>query len=212
MALDWNKEINLSTLKNLFNRGKNAATGGGANTYPSKTTMNLYQGDQQTNDVKRVGIVAVLLAVAIAVFVKFGVVDQIALLSSKQAELAQQQGSLNSLVSATTDYEEIKEIYDAYLIRYGNTGIDAIEVLDMVEKDIMSASTVSSIVLSDGTLTLTLNDVTLNTVGDLAKKLENMDMVQSVNITSANTNKSDDLKAEATMVVTLVSNQSGEGE
>lgn len=73
MALDLKKEINFSEVLGKFGRGSR----GGSSAFPSKTTMNLYQGDEQTTDIRKVILVGVLLTIGIALFVKFGVLDQI---------------------------------------------------------------------------------------------------------------------------------------
>lgn len=201
MALDWKQEINLSTITGLFKRGKGASAGSSA--LPTKTTMNLYQGDPKTTDIRKVVIVGVLLFAFIALFVKFGVLDQLARLSQKQGELAEQRMITESSKAAAMDYDEIKEVYDAYQARYGGSRVDAIAVLDMVEQLVMPAAQVTSIVFSDSTLTLTLYDVPLDTVGNIAKTLEGQSMVSAVNVTTASTHNAEGMNTVSTLVVTL---------
>ena len=109
--------------------------------------------------------------------------------------------------SATADYESVKATYDAYMARYGRGSNDAIAVLDMVEQHVMSASTVTSIVFSDNSLTLTLYDVSLVTVGDIAKELEGQDMVSAVNVSTATTQNAGNQNTVSTIVVRLKSPQ-----
>ena len=204
MALDWNKEISFSSLLGSLRRGKGAT---GTGQYPTKTSMNLYQGDETSVDVRKVAIAGILIAIFIGVFVKFGVLDQLAILSQKQAELSQQQALASEMQSATADYESVKATYDAYMARYGRGSNDAIAVLDMVEQHVMSAATVTSIVFSDNSLTLTLYDVSLVTVGDIAKELEGQDMVSAVNVSTATTQNAGNQNTVSTIVVRLKSPQ-----
>lgn len=203
MALDWNREINLTTVKNLIGRKKGGGSSVGPTSYPTKRTMNLYQGDAQSVDVRKYVLLGVLAAVVIVAFVKFGVIDQLGALNQKQYELEQQQMLLASATGNTSEYAQVKELYDAYTAQYGSSSIDAISVLDMIEQRVKPVAAVSSIVLSDGTLTLTLNNVPLNVVGDLAKDLENQPMVSGCHVTTASTQNVEGQNTVSTLVVTL---------
>ena len=211
MALDWNKEINLSTVKNLFGKKKGSVIGGGATAYPTKRTMNLYQGDQQEVNVRKIVLIGVLAAVLIGAFVKFGVLDQLAMLNQKQAELEQQQALLLAATGSSGNYEEVKKLYEGYTARYGTSTVDAIAVLDLIEQRVKPVAAVSSIVLSDGTLTLTLQNVPLNAVGDLAKDLEGQPLVSAVNVSTATTQNAEAQNTVSTLVVTLAGSQGKEG-
>ena len=68
----------------------------------------------------------------------------------------------------------------------------------------MPVTTVTSISLADETLTLTLYNVPLDTVGNLAKDLETQEMVQSVNVSTATTQNAEGQNTVSTLVVTLV--------
>ena len=211
MALDWNKEVSLSSVTNLIKRpGKDADKGGGTE-YPSKTTMNLYQGDKSTTDVRKVVIVGIVLLVVIGLFVKFGVLDPLDALGRKQAELAQQEATLATMKGSSAEYQQVKELYDGYMARYGSDDVDAITLLSMVEQLVMPRSYVSSIVMADNTLTLTLYNVSLETAGDIAKALEGRPEVKSVNLTTATTQNADGQNTISTLVVALANDKSKEG-
>lgn len=212
MALDWKQQVTFDSVKKLVKLpGKGGDKGGGSTEYPSKTTMNLYQGDKSTTDVRKVVIVGVLLAVIIVLFVKFGVLDPLDALGRKQAELAQQEASLAAMKEGSSQYQEIKELYEGYMARYGGDQVDAISLLTMIEQLVMPRATVSSIVLADNTLTLTLYNVSLGTAGDIAKALEGQPSVKSVNITTATTQNADGQNTISTLVVALAGTESKEG-
>ena len=203
MALDWNKEISLATIMDLARPGKGGGQGTGQ--VPSKTTMNLYQIERAKTNLRTAVLVGVLALVILAAFVKFGVLDPLGTLSAKQAQLERQQELLTKAAAGSEDFAEVKKLYDAYEAQYGSETIDAISVLDMVEQRVMGRATVSKIVLSDNTLTLTIEGVSLQTVGDLASEVEKEPMVQSTNVSSAATQEEGAENTVSTLVVTLVS-------
>lgn len=206
MALDWKQEISFKTVLDLAKSKKGPSSG---NTeYPTKETMNLYQGDKKTTDIRKLVIVGVLFALFIALFVKFGVLDQMAKLSQKEAELAQEQRTASAMKTSTEEYNEIKELYDAYMVRYGENSTDAIAIMDMVEQHVMGQASVSAMVYSDNTLTLTLYNVPLDTVGNLAKDLEGQSMVSSVNVSTVTTQNIEGNNTVSTLVITLVGAES----
>lgn len=208
MALDWKKQVSIKDIAAVFQKGK---TGGQAKSgYPTKTTMNLYQGDHHTTNYRKVIITAILLAVGISVFVKFGVLDLITRVSEKEAELIAQKQIAVTTLGASRDYGEVKTLYDAYEARLGGAAVDVIAVLDMVEKDVMKRAEVTSIVISEGSLTLTLYNVPLDTVGDLAKSIEGRELVSSVNVSTATTQNADGQNTVSTLVISLVGVQSEE--
>lgn len=210
MALDWNKEVSLGSITKLVKRpGKGVQKGD--SEFPSKTTMNLYQGDSGPTDVRKVVIVGVILFIAIGLFVKFGVLDPLDALGRKQAELAQQEAALAAMKERSAEYQQVKELYDGYMARYGDDSVDAITLLAMVEQLVMPRAYVSSIVLADDTLTLTLHNVSLETAGDIAKTLEVQPAVKSVNLTTATTQNADGPNTISTLVVTLANNKGKEG-
>ena len=200
MALDLKKDINFSEVFGKLGRGSRM----GSSAFPSKTTMNLYQGDEQSTDIRKVILVGILLTIGIVVFVKFGVLDQLDMLNKKEGELAEQRALLAATNASAGEYDSVKESFDAFTARYGEGSADAIAVLDMVEQRVMPVTTVTSISLADETLTLTLYNVPLDTVGNLAKDLETQEMVQSVNVSTASTQNAEGQNTVSTLVVTLV--------
>lgn len=207
MALNWNQEVSLSSIKNIITRGKSGAelptTG-----YPTKTWMNLYQIDKKTTNLRTVVLSGVLVLVCLIAVLKFGVFDQLAIVSQKEAELEAQQELLLQVSSESEGYSDVKDMYEGYLLALGGDEVDSIRVLDLIEKQVKPAAQVSVITYADNTITLTLNNVSLETVGILAKQLENQDIVSTVNVSTAqNTEKT----TVSTLVVTLVSPEGEEG-
>ncbi len=208
MALDWNQEVSLATIMDIARPGKGGSKGSA--TIPTKTTMNLYQPETKTINLRKAVILLVLALILIGVFVKFGVIDQFAALSQKQAQLEEQQAILIKYAGSVEGYKEVQELYEAYVAQYGSDTPDAIAVLEMVEKRVMGKATVTGITLSGETLTLTMEDVSLETVGDLASDLEKEPTVKATNVMTATAQSEDTQKTVSTLVVTLVGTQGEE--
>lgn len=212
MAIDLKQEVSLASIKDAINSIKSKrGAGSGGSGYPTKTTMNLYQVESQTTSIGRVIVVGVLLAVGICLFVKFGVIDQLALLSTKESELSEQKALLSATTAGMGDTDDVKDTYEVFRVQYGSGGVDASMVLDMVDTYVRPKAKVSNLVLSDATLTITLDDVQLSTVGEIAKDLDKQASVSYVNVSTASNQKKEDKTTTATIVAKLVSTGSKEG-
>ncbi len=205
MALDWNKEVSLSTILGMVKKGKDS--GAVSTDLPTKTTMNLYQTEKAATDLRKVILLGILGFVCLIAVVKFGVLDPLGELSQKQNHLAQQQAMLLEMSNPSSEYAQVAEAYAAYTAKFGTGSVDAITVLNMVQDKVMNQATVTGIVLADSTLTLTIQGASLETVGNLASELEKESIVLGTNVTTASTQKDKTKDTVATLVVTLVGPQ-----
>ncbi len=195
MALDWNKEVSFG---NIFKRSNKA----GSSNYPTKTTMNLYVVERKTQT-NRVVLIGILLFLLVVLFVKFGVIDQYARLSAKEAELSQQKLNVSQAEAKLTNYDEVLATYQGFASTGDPNAVDAISVLDLVTSQVMPYANVSSIVLKDGVLTLTVTGVPLSTVGDLTSNLMVQDMVENVSVSTASNSTKSTTGDTATITVQL---------
>ena len=195
MALDWNKEVSFG---NIFKRSNKA----GSSNYPTKTTMNLYVVERKTQT-NRVVLIGILLFLLVVLFVKFGVIDQYARLSAKEAELSQQKLNVSQAEAKLTNYDEVLATYQGFASTGDPNAVDAISVLDLVTSQVMPYANVSSIVLKDGVLTLTVTGVPLSTVGDLTSNLMVQDMVENVSVSTASNATKSTVGDTATITVLL---------
>jgi hypothetical protein len=201
VALDWNKPIHLSDVTRK--------TSGGSG-YPSKTTMNLAETvTTNETDLRKVIPLAAVLLVAVLLFVKFGVVDMFGQVTERQAALATEQGRVSAIESKLTDYDSVKAEYQGYSSSSSKGEADAVSVLDMVEQQVMPSASVTGITLKDNVLTLTIQNVTLDTVGKLADVLRGQSLVSNVSVATAKTSASSGSNVIATVTVTLVSTSTG---
>ena len=208
MALDWNKNVNLSAITSRFKKGGKASTD--KVDFPTKRTMNLYQTAEKSTNVRTFVIVGVVVLVLGGLLVKFGVLDPLAAVAQKQEELATQQNLAMELSTTLNGYDDVKEAYDGYIARYGGDSTDAISVLDMIEKRVMPRASVSGIVIDGKTVTLTLEGATLETAGSIAKDLENQAVVERVNLATATNQKKEGEATSTTLVVSLIGSEDEE--
>lgn len=194
MALDWNKEIRFG--------GSSKKTA----EYPTKTIINLNTVDHATIDLRKAVILGVVLLVLVTCFVKFGVLDFYGQVAAKQNELSQQQAALSQIENKISNYDSVKaeyESYGSYLSGNSATAVDAITVLNLIDQQIMPVSKATSITLKDNTLSLSLTNASLSTIGDLVNTLSAQPIVSNVSVSTAATSATAAQDVAATMVITL---------
>lgn len=194
MALDWNKEIS-------FNGTSKKAT-----QYPSKTHINLNVAEASVVDLRKAIPIAVVLIALVACVVKFGIVDFYGQVAAKQADLSQQKAALAQVDAKLANYDSVKteyESYGSYLTGSAATQVDAITVLNLVDQQIMPSASVTGINLKNDTLSLSLTNASLDTIGKLVSTLSSQPIVSNVSVSTAATNATAAQDVTATMVVTL---------
>ncbi len=203
MALNWSKSIN------FFGLSKGGKGGRRSDAYPSKKSMNLYQVSIERGDYRTTSAVGVALAVAIALFLRFGVYGPMSQTNIKRSELASWNAQLAALEKNIADYDTVLEQYNAYSPVSATAGVDTVSMLTMVETKVKPFATVSQFTLNDATLSLSLSDVSLQTVGIIASSLDGEPGVVSVSVSTASTkNGEQGTDSVATITIKLVDNAS----
>jgi len=206
MALDLNKPVDLKSIKGVFSKKEGLS---GADI-PSKTTMNLYQplarkGAKSPTTLILLGVLGLLLLVA---FVKFGVLDQFARVDAARASLTATQSQLSSLEAQLAGMDEMEEQYAKYSNNYLNAEVSVPDVLDLTENYVKPYAAVQGINLSEGVLTYTLGNTTLDVVGDIASSVNTYPLVQSVSVSTAKTDdKTNASQVSAEMTVVFVTRE-----
>jgi hypothetical protein len=196
MALDWNKPIGKP--KDPADRASKEAVSA------EKDTINLMVKSEHEIDARKAAPLAVILVVAIALFAKFAVFDPLSQVSQKQAELSQQQSAVAAAESKLTGYDDLKAQYDSYLgTSSTSSSVSAEQVMALIDARVASRAQVSSLSFDSGKVTIVLDEVSLDTVGDIATSLGQDDIVSSVAVSTASAQTST-TNVTATLVVTLV--------
>lgn len=209
MALDWNKEVSFSSIIAAV-QGKNKKDDNASSAYPTKTTMNLYQVQSKTTSLASLVIIIVVAVVGLGVLLKFGVLDPLGTLNQKQSELASQQELLMAVSSSGSGYSETARLYTGYLTALGSGDVTATDVLNLIEQNVKNVAKVSVISYASDIVSITVNDVNLETIGHLAQQLESQDKVVQVNVMNAKNKTAANNTAEATIVITFESSEKEE--
>lgn len=203
MALDWNKQISFSGLSKAVPRKKR-------DVYPSKTYMNFTVTDQKTVDFRRTVPLVIVLVVAVALFLKFGVFDFIGQVNAKQAELAQQQSIEAGYRAQLQSYDDVLAKYQSFVSTQrasDSSTVSALEALNLVDELVAPVATVKTVDYKDNTLSLSLTGISLQGVGDLVSALNKSPIVKNVAVPTAVTGGVNGGDAVTTVTVTLGSEE-----
>lgn len=196
MALDWNKPIGKP--KNPADQASKGAVSA------EKDTINLMVRSNREIDARKAVPLAVILVVVVALFAKFAVFDPLSQVSQKQTELSQQQSAVAAAESKLTGYDDLKAQYDSYLgTSSTSSSVSAEQVMSLIDARVASRAQVSSLSFDSGKVSIVLDEVSLDTVGDIATSLGQDDIVSNVTVSTASAQTST-TNVTATLVVTLV--------
>ena len=158
-----------------------------ASNYPTKRTINFISNKQEKSDRLSVILFAVFL-LFLALFVKFGVVDQLNKVSRAESAYAILEGRLNSLKSELSDYDAVSNEYNEIIGNFLNDNersyMDRTDILKMVQQDVMANVEIKSISISGNRIRISTGVTTLNTVSEIVKILDEDTRNASVTVKS----------------------------
>ncbi|MPM66232.1 hypothetical protein SDC9_113139 [bioreactor metagenome] len=162
--------------------------------YPEKVSLNLAMRERSVNSpLVFLPLLLVLLA-ALAGFSKLAVVDRLALVSRQQASLSGLEVSLAAIREENADYGSVSLDYNRYFFSGFSpdelAAADRLAALSLVETQIMTRATVSSMALKGNSVTLSLSGLSLQELSDLVRDLSGMDTVSGVSVSTAGTDAS----------------------
>ena len=172
---------------------------------PSKKTMNFVHHESSFNP-KKVLPLALVAIVVIAVFAKFGIMDQLDKKTAAYNDLAQRQEQLAVVNAKLAGYDELAKQYGRY--SYGwmsesevNT-VSRMDVLALVEQKISPASVIENIAVNNNVLTLNIHGITLEQASAMVKSLEESEMVSSATVYSASAENAEDASIFLSIILT----------
>lgn len=171
---------------------------------PTKQTINFVHS-QSSLDPKRIAVIAAAVLVVLAVFVKFGILDQEQKRTLAKGELAAQQTQLAEINASLSGYDELAAKYSRYsygLMNEREIGlVDRMEALELLENHVLKVATVEDFALNENVLTLNIHGVTLDRASQIVKELESSPLVESAAVYSASAE--DAQEASIFMSITL---------
>jgi hypothetical protein len=177
-----------------------------------KTTINLAQKERRTTGLRTVLPAAIVLAALIALFCKFGVIDQLNRVSRMDMQTGQTQQLLSQVQEKTANYNSVKEKYEASTAAQAALvgGADPMSCLTLIENNLMDDAAVSSLAISGDTISVKLSNVTLNQISVIYTRLKASSLVSGVKVYTAQTGEQSAAKVTATMTIQMVSSDSKE--
>ena len=188
MALDLNKPI--------------GAAPAASTALPSKTGMNLLVRERKTRGAWKYVLAAAALALLVAAFAKFAVVDVFKQIDLKNTELHAAQQELSAVNKQLENYDAVLEEYRSYTGIASEGTVDALSVMNMVGNVIQPRATVTAASTADGMLVVNVKGISLDELGKLADTLRAESMIKDVVVTTATeaSSKTEGEEAEATTV------------
>ena len=155
---------------------------------PSKKTMNFVHHESSFNP-KKVLPLAIVAIVVIAVFAKFGIMDQLDKKTAAYNDLAQRQEQLAVVNAKLAGYDELAKQYGRYSYGWMDESevnmVSRMDILALVEQKISPAAVIENIAVNSNVLTLNIHGITLEQASAMVKSLEESEMVTSATVYNA---------------------------
>lgn len=184
--------------------------------YPTKTSINLVTSNQPPRNVGRNVALFAIAMVGVLAFAKFGVVDVMAAAQAASAKAASAQAELAALQAANADFEDLEEQYAAFAVNSlteEERGLaERGEVLDLLSSTVAGAADLQSVRISGNAVELQFANTSLDDVSRVVASLEDKESVATVSMSTAKTDKNDDVVSTVTILLVGEGGTAGEGE
>lgn len=184
--------------------------------YPDKTTINLVVRERTINSPSRIVPLFLAAALAVGLFCKFGVVDQLGRVARAQSELSALQTRAGELSAYTAGFTEVQDRFNRYssdwMTDEEKALVDRLEVLALIDRYFFGSAAVQRFSMSGSALSVDISGVTLEGTSLLVSELESSPIVAGVAVYTANTGEAGGDGAAISMTVTLrQATEGGEG-
>ena len=155
---------------------------------PTKKTMN-FSHHVSSFDLRKMMPAIIVIVIVIALFAKFGIIDQLSKKTSAFAELSDIQTQQEVLNAKLKDYPELEKQYGRYSYGWMNEDevslVDRMEVYKLIESKVMDAAVIENFAVNGNVITMNMRGITLKEASAVVKDLESSDMVDSAYVYSA---------------------------
>ncbi|NCB32316.1 MAG: hypothetical protein EOM64_00295 [Erysipelotrichia bacterium] len=144
--------------------------------YPEKTSVNfIFNEQKKTNRYAIIGFVLFMLA--LAVFVKFAVIDPMNKISAMEQRYNLDTAQLQLYQSETADYQATQEKYNSmsgtFMTADEKYFMQRMDMIQMLEDDLINDVPVQNMQITGNTITVNTGNTTLPTVSALLYKMQN---------------------------------------
>lgn len=155
---------------------------------PTKKTMN-FSHHVSSFDLRKMMPAIIVIVIVIALFAKFGIIDQLSKKTSAFAELSDIQTQQDVLNAKLKDYPELEKQYGRYSYGWMSEDevslVDRMEVYKLIESKVMDAAVIENFAVNGNVITMNMRGITLKEASAVVKDLESSDMVDSAYVYSA---------------------------
>ncbi len=156
--------------------------------YPEKTYINLVQVENKSSNRGAFGWFLLFL-IALAIFTKFAVYDQLDKISRAERSYNLMLGQVNEIKKSNSEYDAVKaeydEVTDWYMTEEEKAEVDKNNVFKMLEDDMMPYVGIKSVQIAGNTIAVQTDVTTLQTVSKFLSKLQNDSRNGFVTVTTA---------------------------
>lgn len=159
--------------------------------YPSKTSINLVYKEKNTGkNLAALGLFA-LFMVALAIFTKFMVIDQLAAVDAAAGLYNTRQQELAALQEANSVYDEVEYEYSHFGIGYLTDAElarhDRENMLNVIDDKVGISKGIRTIQISENTVTISFLTLELKDMSTIVSRLEESEYVSYVTVSKAAT-------------------------
>ena len=177
-------------------------------SYPVKTTLNLMVMERPAAQLKRMAPYIAVLAVLIALFCKFAVIDRLSAATRAENEAQAAERQLEQVQAQLVDYDAVNEEYTRYFSEAlgasrAEMPLDVMEALALVEGHVMNQTNISSLDFEGDAVTMRIFRAGLDRASDLYAELTALPQVSSVSLYTANTGNAQPVEEGATILLTI---------
>lgn len=160
---------------------------------PSKTSINLLIVEKNTTKNLASILIFVVFMVAVGVFVKFMVVDQLNEINRMETRYDQEKKQLEALKESNQVYEQVRAEHSHYGNSYLNDEEmalqDRLDILRVIEEELLHQNALQSIAVSGNVAQLTINSSKLRNVSEIVASLEDRKNVEYVTVSNSVTDE-----------------------
>lgn len=189
-------------------------TGNKKDSYPTKSTINLYYKEDKTTRPSTIALYVLFFAVVALAFCKLFVFDILMELDRAQTELAKNEAYLQTQMKYLEGYNDVSSQYSRYSYSYLTEDemlCDRMEVLKMLEETVFKQSEIETVVVTGDVVSLSFTGLNLEETALLVQEIQGYDIVEKVDVNTASLNSSSSEKNNLAtkMVITLVNEEKG---
>lgn len=150
-----------------------------------------------------------IFLIALAIFMKFGIYDQLAKVNKAESEYNKMLEQVNEIKNANKEYDEVKakydEVTDWYMTDEEKIEVDKINVFEMLEQDMLPYVEIESVQIKGNTIVVQTGVTNLNTVSKFLDILQSDERNGFVTITTASaSNGKDETKNDITANIQII--------